>query len=316
MPPRIAAIIVTFNRLPELQDGIAALAAQTRPTDEIIVVDNGSSDGSREWLDTQPNLHTIHVENRGAGAGVGQGLREAFKRGFEWGWCMDDDAHPAPAALHALCEAITARPEVRVLNSVSLARSDPTQFAVSGLWIRTNPNNYLFGRHISSPAGLAPYADANGMVDSLGGHFYHGTLIHREVVENVGVPLPWLFIRGDEVEYGLRFMRAGFHIYSVVASIVFHPAIMAVTVHLPGMTKVFETMSPQKRYYSIRNAVWIHRVYYPDDPLVPYVARRLAGALLTELGLVRGKSWQERFAACDAAVRGVRDGLRLKTQSD
>lgn len=313
MAERIAAIITTLDRLDELRAGIAALSAQTRPPDEIIVVDNGSSDGTAEWLASQPHIITIRSENRGAGAAFGLGLRTAVERGFDWSWCFDDDAHPTPGALEALCRATSARPDVRVFNSVSLARNDPAHFAVGALWVRVRPDDYLFGQLVTTPAGLAPYTDANGMVDSLGGHFYHGTLIHRRIVETVGSQLAWLFVRGEEVEYGLRMMRAGYHIYSVVSSIVYHPAMSYLPVRLLGKFKSFETMSPQKRYYSVRNAIWIRRSYYAAYPLVPYLSRRLAGAWFTELFLVRGKPWRERLAACDAALRGVVDGLRFET---
>lgn len=316
MIERIAAIVVTFNRLDDLQTGIAALRAQTRPLDEIIIINNGSTDGTKKWLETQPTLHVLHNENRGAGAAFALGLDTARERGFNWCWCMDDDAHPAPDALSALCAAITARPDIRVFNSLAMARHTPTAFAVGALWVRTAPDNYLTGVRVATLAGLVPYTDADGLVNSIGGHFYLGTLIHRSVIEKVGVPLAWLFIRGDEVEYSLRIMRAGYPIYAVVASRVYHPATIAVIVRLLNQTKAFETMSLQKRYYSTRNSIWIHRQYYAPQPLLVYGARRLAGAFLTELWLVPHKPWQERLAACDAALRGLMDGVRLRPPRD
>ncbi len=154
--------------------------------------------------------------------------------------------------------------------------------------------------------------DENGLVDSIGGHFYHGTLIHRSVIEQLGVTLEWLFFRGEEVEYGLRIMRAGYPILSVPASVVYHPEMSTVSLRAFGKTKFFEVMSPLKRYYSIRNSMWVRRVYYPDASLFLYAARRLGGTLLAELWLAPNKAWQERFAACGAAMRAIMDGARMQ----
>lgn len=289
MAERIVAIIVTYNRLGDLQTGIAALRAQTRPLDALLVINNGSTDGTQGWLEAQPDVQVLQHENQGASAAFALGLSTALEHGFDWFWCMDDDAHPAPDALSALCAAIAARPDIRVFNSLGMARSDPTHFAVGALWARTNPNNYLSGKRLNTLAELAPYTDADGLVNSIGGHFYLGTMLHRSVVAAVGLPLAWLFIRGDEVEYGLRVMRAGYPIYVVVASRVVHPETEAVVFHFFGKTKSFDTMSPQKRYYTLRNSMWLHRHYYAPQSVLLYAARRLGGTFLTELWLVRNK---------------------------
>lgn len=313
---RIAAIIVTYNRLAELQANVHALHSQTRPPDKIIIVNNDSTDGTRAWLDAQPDLHVIHQANRGAGSGFASGLNAMVEMGYDWGWCLDDDAIPEPEALGALCRAMEARPDARVFNSVGLAANDPTQFASGALCVRTTPENYLVGQNVTAPGLLAPFMDANGMIDSIGGHFWLGTCIHHTVVRSVGVPYEWLMMRGDEVEYGLRIMRAGFHIYVVEASHVLHPQMPFVTVNLLGHHKTLKNTTTIKWYYALRNGVWIQRTYYAQFPLLPYVGRRLGGALLMELFIAPNKSLGERFASSRSAVRGVVDGMRLPLSLD
>lgn len=314
--PRIAAIIITFNRLADLQANVLAMRAQTRPLDAILVVDNSSTDGTGEWLETQTGLVVIHQENRGSASAMAAGLNRMVELGCDWGWCVDDDAIPQPDALEVLCRAMQARPDVRVFNSLGLARNDPANFAIGALRVRTSPENYLTGHFVAEPSQMGPFIDANGMIDTLGGQFWHGTCIHREAVQAVGVPHVWLFLRGDEVEYGLRLMRAGYHIYSVPASHVFHPALPSVSVSLFGKTKSFKTTSGQKWYYSLRNGVWIQRTYYSQYPVLPYIARRLGGALLVELFVSPGKTLRERLETGQLALRGVADGMRLPLSLD
>lgn len=314
--PRIAAIVITYNRLAELQANILALDAQTRPPDKIIVVNNDSTDGTRAWLDAQPELVVIHQANRGAGSSIATGLTMMVELGYDWGWCLDDDAIPGPGALTALCRAIMARPDACVFNSLGLAKNDPAHFAVGALCVRTAPEDYLHGQNVISTTALAPYTDADGLVDSIGGQFWLGTLIHHSVVKTIGVPHEWMFIRGDEVEYGLRMMRAGYHILAVVNSHVYHPAMPSVTIHFLGKVKNFQSTSTEKWYYALRNSVWIRRAYYAQFPLLPYVGRRLGGALLTELVIVPGKPPGERLLSSCTILRGVMDGMRLPLSLD
>jgi len=62
----IKAIITTLDNLENLQDSVAVLRDDPL-VDEIVVVNNGSIDGTREWLDGQSDLTVIHRENHGAG---------------------------------------------------------------------------------------------------------------------------------------------------------------------------------------------------------------------------------------------------------
>ena len=82
--PKIAAIVVTFNRLTLLQECIQALRDQTRRPDEIIVVDNSSTDGTREWLNAQLDLTVVRQGNLGSSGGQQTGIKTAYQKGYDW----------------------------------------------------------------------------------------------------------------------------------------------------------------------------------------------------------------------------------------
>lgn len=88
---KITAVVVTFNRLKLLQRVIASLQKQSVHIHDIIIVNNGSTDGTKEWLDKQNKLHIIHQENVGGSGGFYRGIQEASKTECDWIWCMDDD---------------------------------------------------------------------------------------------------------------------------------------------------------------------------------------------------------------------------------
>lgn len=73
-----SVIIPTFNRLAYLKDCLASVKTQSCPPAEIIVVDDGSSDGSVEWLRVaHPDVRLIEQENAGPGAARNRGAAEA-----------------------------------------------------------------------------------------------------------------------------------------------------------------------------------------------------------------------------------------------
>ncbi len=105
---KVAAVVVTFNRLPMLQKCMDMLENQTVPCD-ILVVDNASTDGTDEWLLSEQSAGVLVVRNTGANlggaGGFSYGMRWAAERGYEYIWVMDDDCLPYPDALEKLLDA-------------------------------------------------------------------------------------------------------------------------------------------------------------------------------------------------------------------
>src|SRR5215475_4496749 len=78
----VAVLMPTYNHEGYLPESLAAIAAQTRPPDEIVIVDDGSSDGSpeilREFADRQPHTRLVrHPVNLGVPASMARLLGES-----------------------------------------------------------------------------------------------------------------------------------------------------------------------------------------------------------------------------------------------
>ncbi|HYQ88691.1 MAG TPA: glycosyltransferase [Candidatus Binatia bacterium] len=78
--PRVSVVIPTWNRRRHLEEAIASVLAQTYTDYEIVVVDDGSTDDTRSWLEgraTDGRVVALHQENRGSSSARNAGLRAA-----------------------------------------------------------------------------------------------------------------------------------------------------------------------------------------------------------------------------------------------
>lgn len=104
---RVAAVIVTFNRLAKLPKTLETVLAQTHQCEWVVVVNNNSTDGTREYLDsvTDPRLVTVHLdENLGGAGGFEHGMAHGVNLGADFVWVMDDDCYPEENALDVLLD--------------------------------------------------------------------------------------------------------------------------------------------------------------------------------------------------------------------
>ena len=79
----IACIVVTYNRLELLKQCINALLHQSFNNFDIIVVNNGSTDGTEKWLKENPQIKFFTQENLGGAGGFHNGIKYAYQSGYD-----------------------------------------------------------------------------------------------------------------------------------------------------------------------------------------------------------------------------------------
>jgi GT2 family glycosyltransferase len=234
---KIAAIIVTCNRLELLKENLAAVRSQTRVPDEIIVVNNGSTDGTAEWLAGQSGLTIIRQKNLGSSGGQFAGIKTAFDHGHDWFWCMDDDTIPEPEAL----EQLLASPPAAETETGFLASA---VFWTDGTFHRMNMTPSVMAASPDDPRRSQGVPTGEASFVSL--------LVRREAVQACGLPLRDIFIWGDDKEFTLRITKK-FKGWFVPASRVLHKTKKNAGV---GLEEINDA-SVEKFRYGLRNTVFL-----------------------------------------------------------
>ncbi|MEO7047984.1 MAG: glycosyltransferase family 2 protein [Ferruginibacter sp.] len=230
------AVVVSYNRRALLAECITALNNQTRKLDAILVVNNGSTDDTEQWLQSQPGINFITQKNVGSGGGFNAGIAWAYKNGYSWIWCMDDDGYPKTDALENLLKVET--PQRSLLNCAVLNKEDKKSF----VW-NTGNHKTIDDVKVDLIEGI--------------GHPFNGTLLHRSIVEKVGVPKASLFLWGDETEYYYRITKQHkIPVFTVSKSIHYHPAAAF------SLKQDWDFKNSWKLYFYVRNRFQIHKTKF------------------------------------------------------
>ena len=263
---RICAVVVTYNRKTLLEECLSALQNQTRPLDEIIVIDNASTDGTDAFVKAQfAGVTYVKLsKNTGGAGGFHEGMKLAFEKGHDWIWVMDDDSIATPDALEKLAG-------VQIINGDQIC-------AVASAVVNTGGDIYLGTRRLLNNCSLtewafelhkhsAPsenYAKAYFEIDTAS---FVGLLVSRSTVKEVGFPEKKFFIYWDDVEYSLRIRRLG-KILTVPDSKILH--------EIPSP---LSKPSKKRIYYFHRNRILTCRRH--DDLNLTFYWRALVSILRT-----------------------------------
>src|SRR5690554_5048342 len=111
----ICVLIPTYNNEQTLE---AVINDVSRFTDQIIIVNDGSTDSTQEILDHYDNFHIIdYVENRGKGHALKIGFREAWELGYEYAITIDSDGQHFAEDLPVFLQAIKDHPRSLIIGA-------------------------------------------------------------------------------------------------------------------------------------------------------------------------------------------------------
>lgn len=242
---QVAIVLVTYNRLELLKQLLASLNSQTKKYDRLIVVNNSSTDGTLEWLESQKQVNSkliiVTQPNSGSSGGQYTAFRTAYELGYEWIWEMDDDILPNANSLEELFanrDKNTIMAPLRIDNKGNIFYNEVIDINLS------NPFKSFWNKIIDEESAKQKIIKVDGLT-------FEGAFFHRSVISRIGLPDKRVFIFGDDTEYCLRAKQSGINA-ALITTANIHRLLdfnMESQIHTP------------KRYYIIRNQIWMDRLY-------------------------------------------------------
>lgn len=198
---KIAAVVVTYNRIDLLKECINALEEQKVECD-ILIVNNNSDDGTREWIKEYMRDHKnvfCHSlkKNTGGAGGFNHGMKWAVQAGYDYVWIMDDDCIVKEDSLEKLLEAdkLLGGPENYGFLSSVVLWTDGKECIMNRQKIVKS-----FYRHVElMKHGIVQIQQAT----------FVSLLFPKETILKFGLPIKEYFIWGDDIEYTRRIALRG-----------------------------------------------------------------------------------------------------------
>jgi GT2 family glycosyltransferase len=282
--PDISVAVVNWNRRDLLRACLASLAAQRGANFEVIVVDNGSHDGSAEMARSEFGALVIaNAANLGFCAANNQAIARA--RG-QFVALLNNDAEAAPGFLAHLRSAFDHAPDIGMAAAKVLVWEDPRRIDKVGHLI------YPDGQNRGRGTGEIDRGQYDRVTECL---WPDGcaAMYRKSMLDAIGGFDEDLFMFADDAELGMRARMAGWRCLYMPGAVVRHHR---------GAS--LDAGSPKRIYLIERNRVLLAAKLFPWSLLLLnpyYFALRLAGGLLAA---ARGKGEMVRFP-------GLANKLRL-----
>lgn len=243
--------MLNWNQLDLTSACLKSLAQQDYPNYQVLLVDNGSTDGSARALhDMYPWVRIIEIpQNVGYSAANNVGIEHALEQGTDYVLLLNNDTQVDQRMLSQLVSAAESDPSVGIVGP-TMYYWDPPDMIWGGDnridWKRARLIRRGFG-NLCPPSTLCRQAPRDtDYVDTC------AILAKRKVFQTVGLLDTRYFINFDDLDWNVRARKAGYRILYVPAACMWH--------------KVSATMgigSPATTYYMTRNALLFFRTHAP-----------------------------------------------------
>jgi len=282
-PPSISIVICNWNGRHFLEECLESLKKQSFRDFEVILVDNGSTDGSVKLLEAKYSdfVHLIKLDrNYGFAGGNNRGIEHSKGKYVA---LLNNDTCIDERWLEELYEVMERHPEVGMCASKLLVYDQPDRIDAVG--------------HLMYPDGLnrgrGRFEKDAGQYDRLEEVFFApgcGAIYARRMLDQIGLFDEDFFSYGDDTDIGLRARLAGWMCLYVPTAVVRHK--------ISGSAGWY---SEFKAFHVERNRVWIAIKYFPTIPLILSVYHTVVRFALQAYGAIAGKGASGQFASESSA---------------
>lgn len=236
------AVVVTYNRIKLLLENINCLLAQSVKDLDILVIDNNSTDGTGEalqsYIDNKQILYHNTGKNLGGAGGFQLGIKLAAEAGYKYIWVMDDDCMPETDALAQLLIA-----DEKLCGNYGFLASKV-------LW----KDGSICAMNVQRRTLTKNVKDFSEELISVKMSSFVSFFVKSETVCELGLPIKEFFIWTDDWEYTRRISKK-YPCYLVTGSVVVHKSNANIGANISN-----DSLDRLDRYrYLYRNDVYLYR---------------------------------------------------------
>jgi GT2 family glycosyltransferase len=281
--PLVASVVLSYNNFTDTDETVESLLQNGYPNHRVILVDNGSKDGSMLKLRERWGSRIEYIENAanvGVASGYNAGIRAALASGAEYVVLCNNDIDVDPGFITALVETFRKHPDTGVAASLMMYYDAPSRIWVGGCSYSGAFGYTLYGNRgrelgevrLGTGAFKSPWVPTCA------------TMISREVFEKIGLLDDRLFFGHDDVDISLRARAAGFAVRMLPLPLMRHK--VSATAGTPSM-------SPRTTYLDAKGSILLGAKHFRGRRAPLFFAGLLLMRMPYKLReLVRGREWQ------------------------
>ncbi len=292
MTGSVFIIILNWNGWQDTVECIESCRQLVYPDFSILIVDNGSSDGSEAIL--RNRFHDLELLQTGSNLGFAEGnnvgIRHALRQGAEYIWLLNNDTVVEPGTLSELVSAMDENRMAGMAGSKIRYFDEPERLWYAGASLDERTPYRCSHRGLNEVD--------HGQYDTIAETGYItgcSLLARRETIEGIGLLDEAMFLYFEDTDWCARARRSGWKMLYAPASVVYHKA----SASLGGME------SPRMRYYLARNLLYFIRKNHPDT-----FFSALWFDFFQNVAVMVKKG---RFAAAAWAWKGIIDFMQQRT---
>jgi GT2 family glycosyltransferase len=276
LPPVISVVVVNWNGLPVIESCLESILCQTYQPLEVIVVDNGSGDGSPDLVRNRfPHVRLIvNGKNLGFGGGNNIGIRASQG---QYIMVLNNDTRLDPRCIELLMQSLERDQRFGASTPKILLNHEDNLIDAAGIAIY--PDGLSIGRGRLEPGER--YDEETEVFCASG----CAGLFRREMLDEIGLFDEDFFAYAEDTDLGWRARLAGWKAYYVPQAIVYH-----------HHSKIFGTYSTRKAFLVERNRIWVALKNFPPSLLCLLPFYTLLRYFYQGIGTLIHKGAAGRFA--------------------
>jgi GT2 family glycosyltransferase len=240
--PNVHIVILNWNNAPDTIACLESVLALDYGAYRILVVDNGSTDGSAAAIQAHyPQVELLRLaHNYGYAEGNNRGIRHALRTEPDYLFVLNNDTLVSSSMMRELVQVAEEREDIGMVGPKMYCTSPPDHLFAAGSYVRWGAGD-LWHRGMFQPAATHAGLDTAQSVDFIVGC---GVLVRRRMIEQIGLLDADYYLNYEDVDWGIRAHRHGFDVLYAPQAILWHK-----------VSATLGVASPANTYYMTRNSL-------------------------------------------------------------